>query len=40
MAAIFGVEKMGKNFNTVLYKTMKANRTTFLPGGKVWKGTK
>lgn len=35
----FGEDKM-KYFNTVLYKTMKAQRTQFLPNGKVWKGNK
>lgn len=36
----FDQDKISKQFNTVLYKTMKAERTSFLPNGKVWKGKK
>jgi hypothetical protein len=34
----FSEQKITTQFNTVLYKTMKAGRTSFLPNGKIWKG--
>jgi len=36
----FSKEKIAKQFNTVLYKTKEAKRTSFLPNGKIWKGAK
>jgi hypothetical protein len=36
----FSQDKITKQFNTVLYKTMKAKRVSFLPNGKIWKGAK
>lgn len=36
----FSKEKIAQQFNTVLYKTKEAERTSFRDDGKVWKGKK